>query len=165
MDDLRRLFTEIGCRQVETFIASGNVIFAPPRGTVPALIERIEHHLHRALGFEVRTFLRTGAELDAIARHPPFPASQVQSAGALVVGFLAGAPGAAARRALATLTSQHDVVEIHGRELYWLTRGRQSESPLSNAVFERALGVAATFRSITTVARLAERYGPSAGSG
>ena len=40
MDKLRALFTALGLKDVETFIASGNVLFAPSKGGVAALETR-----------------------------------------------------------------------------------------------------------------------------
>jgi uncharacterized protein (DUF1697 family) len=42
---LRALFEELGLDDVETFIASGNVVFSASAKNVPALERRIEQHL------------------------------------------------------------------------------------------------------------------------
>ena len=61
MDDLRRLFVKMDFDGVETFIASGNVVFeSRPKGGA-ALEKKIEAALHKALGYEVKSFLRSGA--------------------------------------------------------------------------------------------------------
>jgi uncharacterized protein (DUF1697 family) len=158
MDALRGHFTTLGLADVETFIASGNVIFSSRATSSAALVRRIEVALHEALGYEVATFLRTDAELAAIAQRRPFPAERIRTAGAFVVGFLADAPGAADRRKILALATDIDELHVHGREVYWLCRTRQSDSDFSGAVFERALGVRATFRGMNTVTRLAAAY-------
>ncbi len=61
MAALRAEFEALGLKDVETFIASGNVIFTAPTGNRAALERKIESHLHGALGYEVKTFLRTRA--------------------------------------------------------------------------------------------------------
>ena len=67
-----REFEALGLKDVETFIASGNVIFTAPPGSRAALERKIERHLHGVLGYEVKTFLRTEAEVAAIAGYKPF---------------------------------------------------------------------------------------------
>jgi uncharacterized protein (DUF1697 family) len=57
MDHLRSLFESLGYGEVETFIASGNVIFQSPDEDTRALEQQIEAHLRQALGYEVATFL------------------------------------------------------------------------------------------------------------
>ncbi|MBK7317117.1 MAG: hypothetical protein IPI86_05530 [Anaerolineales bacterium] len=51
-----------------------------------------------------------------------------------------------------------DDFHIHGRELYWLCRKKQSESKISNVVLEKALGLKTTLRGINTINKMAEKY-------
>src|SRR3954451_4103174 len=103
MAQLRALFEELGFSNVETFIASGNVIFDSPATDVQALEQQIENHLQTALGYAVATFLRSTAELAAVAAYQPFSQAQLAAeGGSLYVAFLRAAPGdAAAQRLLA----------------------------------------------------------------
>ena len=157
MEKLRGIFETLGFSGVETFIASGNVIFSS-RANPETLVPKIEHRLHQALGYEVRTFLRTGAEVAAVAGYKPFEDRQLQSAKALNVGFLHQPLGAAGVTAVMALKPGIDDFHVHGREIYWLCRTKQSESKVSNAVFERALRVPVTFRGLNTIHRLVARY-------
>ena len=162
MDELRRLFGTLGFTGVETFIASGNVVF-DTRASGGATVERtIEKALESALGYEVATFVRTPAELAAAASGARFAAAALAEAAALNVAFLAGAPDAAAARRILSLRTEVDDFLVSGREVYWLCRVKQSNSRFSNAVLERALGARATLRSMTTVRKLAERVAASA---
>lgn len=158
MQTLRTEFQALGFGGVETFIASGNVVFETKTVAGSALERRIAGRLERTLGYEVATFVRTGDELTAIARREPFAAADRAGAGALVVGFLAEPLSPAGRKALASLRTDIDDFVLAGREVYWLCRKKQSESLFSNLVFERATGVRTTFRSVTTVTRLAAKY-------
>jgi uncharacterized protein (DUF1697 family) len=160
MAQLRREFEALGLKDVETFIASGNVIFTSRSADRAALERKIEARLRRSLGFEVATFLRTGAELAAIVGCRPFDETQIASAGAFCVGFLSGPLDAAARRALMAFKTDIDDFHTNGREVYWLCRTRQGESTFTNTSMERALGIRATFRGINTLARLATKHGP-----
>ncbi|HEY7686119.1 MAG TPA: DUF1697 domain-containing protein [Gemmatimonadales bacterium] len=159
MEKLRGLFAALGLKDVATFIASGNVIFAKPVTGLPVLHQRIEDRLHAALGYEVKTFLRTEAEVAAIAAYQPFSKQQMHRAKTLNVGFLAAPLALSAKRLLMTLKTEVDDFHVHGRELYWLTKDKQSESTFSNALFERTLKVRATFRGIGTVTRLVATHG------
>src|SRR5262245_21910847 len=88
MERLRRLFEELSFDNVETFIASGNVLFESSAKNRAALEARIEKHLAEALGYEVAALVRTDDEVMAIARYQPFRDEDVKKAGAFVVGFL-----------------------------------------------------------------------------
>ena len=158
MGELRGLFEALGFKGVETFIASGNVIFEAPSKDVGALEQRIEDHLRKSLGYEVKTFIRTDGEVAAIARYKPFTASRRQSAGALCVGFLTEPLEAEGRKSLMTLKTEIDDFQLHGREVYWLCTKRQGESTFSNVRFEKTVKARTTFRGVNTVEKLAAKY-------
>ena len=115
MDKLRGLFVELGLKDVETFIASGNVMFTSPGTSLPALERKIATRLEESLGYDVATFLRTAPELVAIATYKPFPEAQIRRAGAFCVGFLGQPLDAAGKKSLATLASAIDHFKTHGR--------------------------------------------------
>lgn len=158
MAELRRLFLGLGVKEVETFIASGNVIFHSDAKDLRALALLIEGRLRRALSYEVSTFIRSAPELAAIAQYDPFPKSQLQFAQALNVAFLSEPPSPSARKLIMGLTTEIDDFQVHGREVYWLCRTRQSDSKFSNARFEKLLGTRATWRGRNTIARMAAKY-------
>lgn len=158
MDVLREVFESLGFSSVETFIASGNVIF-DALGGASTLEKTIEGALVAAFGFEVTTFLRTPAELAVVAEHEAFPASAVAKAKALYVGFLHVPPSAEGAKKLLTLRSDTNDFHVHGREFYWLAGEGMGASKISNTVLERLLGARTTMRSITTVRKLALKYG------
>lgn len=164
MEQLRALFEQLGFDAVETFIASGNVVFetaAPPDTSLEATIEA---HLEAALGYEVATFLRSDAEVAAVAAHRPLPEAAMAAFAAQNIGFLATPLSADEVAILQGFNSDIDDFHAHGREVYWLARVRQSDSRFNNNVFERALRRKATFRGVNTVRRLAAKY-PPAGAG
>lgn len=158
MDHLRGLFEDLGFAKVETFIASGNVIFDSKSKDIQTLERKIEKHLAEALGYEVKTFVRSIAELAAVASYRPFSDSEL-AAHALYVGFLAEGPGATARQKLVSFAGEIDALHIHDREVYWLCRAtRLTDSKFSGALAEKILGLRATFRNSTTVKKLAAKY-------
>ncbi|WP_457331560.1 DUF1697 domain-containing protein [Rhizobacter sp. P5_C2] len=159
MEALRALFEQFGLQQVETFIASGNVIFTSRSGEA-ALVRKIEQGLREGLGFEVDTFVRSVAELAQIAAHRPFDEAAMASAGALNIGFLAEPMAAPAVQTLMGLRSGIDDFHVHGREVWWRCAKKQSESTFSNVNFERACRLRTTFRGINTVRKLAARLVP-----
>ena len=159
MAQLRALFEELKFSNVETFIASGNVIFDAPATNVQSLEQQIERHLQSALGYAVATFIRSATELAAVARYQPFaPAQLAVEGGALYVAFLHAALDSAAAQKLLTLRTEVDDFHVHEREFYWLSRARMSDSTFSGALLEKTIGMPATMRNITTVRKLAAKY-------
>ena len=160
MERLRELFAEIGCSKVETFIASGNVIFESRVKSEAALQKRIETHLQKALGYEVGTFLRTDDELASVAAHRAFPEAKMVG-GTVYVAFLAVEPSHAAAEALTSHRGEVDEFKIHGREVYWLCRKNFSDSEFSGSRLEKTLGMRTTVRNSTTVRKLVAKYPPT----
>jgi len=159
MATLRGEFEAAGLTDVETFIASGNVVFRTPSKNTAAVERKIEARLEKALGYPVRTFVRTGAEVAAVTRHNAFSKTSIQRALALNVGFLAEPLGPPQTATVMSLKSKFDDFHVHGREIYWLCRVRQSESVFTNAKLEKRIGAAATFRGMNTLVRLVDKYG------
>ncbi len=159
MEHLRTLFEALGFSNVETFIASGNVIFTPPDTQAQTLEKQIERHLRQSLGYEVATFIRSASELAAIARHRPFPAAELDAEGNfLYIAFLPAPPKDEARQKLMTFRNVVDDFQVHEREIYWLARRKISELAFSGALLEKTIGMPATVRNVTTVRKLAAKY-------
>lgn len=159
MDYLRTLFEALGFANVETFIASGNVIFDSPSKNTKALERKIERHLQEVLGYEVTTFIRSPAELKKIASYEPFSAAELAGAGhVLYVAFLSETPGAEAQQKVLSLATAVDDFHLSGRELYWLCRTKVSDSQVSGALLTRTLGAQMTLRNSSTVKKLAAKY-------
>ncbi|MEW5987574.1 MAG: DUF1697 domain-containing protein [Chloroflexota bacterium] len=159
MDHLRRLFAAMGFANVETFIASGNVIFEATAASPRDLEQKIGASLQESLGYSVATFIRTTAELAAIASYQPFPAAELNAEGhTLYVAFLTDPPREEARQKLLAFTSADDEFHVAGREVYWLCRTRMSESAFSGALLEKTLNMPATLRNATTIKKIAAKY-------
>lgn len=161
MDRLRQIFESLSFSSVETFIASGNVIFESRSKNVKTLEKKIENGLREALGYEVVTFIRTETELIEIANHQPFSQSDLAAAVSLNIVFLGETPNEESRQGLMALRTQFDDLHLNGREIYWVGRKKQSESTISNAVFNKTLGQPATVRGANTVKKMAAKYSGS----
>ena len=154
MDALRAAFEALAFRNVETFIASGNVIFDSRARDLAALERKIEAQLLTSFGFEIHTFVRTLDEVAALAVHTAFDAPATTQ----VVGFLRSAPTPQALRTIAQMATDVDRLQVQGRELFWFSDDRQSESVFSNAAFERALDMRTTFRGLSTLRKLVAKH-------
>ena len=155
MDALRAQFEALALTSVSTFIASGNVIFETRARDMAALEQKIEKQLLGAFGFELHSFVRSAAELAEIAACRPFDAHELAQSASFVVGFVARPFDTAQQNIVKGFNTELDAFHAQGRELYWMSRNKQSESKFSNAAFERALGLRATFRGMNTVQRIA----------
>lgn len=157
MDALRASFEALDFAGVATFIASGNVIFETPEGDERALKARIEQHLHATLGYPVPTYLRTSDELVAVAAYEPFPGNKVEAAGGtLAIMFMDGPIPEASAATLRSFATPRDWFHIHGREIYWLSEGKMTESLVDWRLVGKSVTLPPnTMRNATTVRKLA----------
>jgi uncharacterized protein (DUF1697 family) len=158
MAELCALFEQARLTDVQSVIASGNVLFASRSGDAAALEQRIQTALRKGLGYDVATFVRTAGELDAVVAHDPFDAKDpvLESDTLHVIFTRAPIDRARAERILA-LGTDYDEFHVFGREVFWRTRGRSSDSPIKPGAFARAFGDPGTARNITTVRKLAAK--------
>jgi uncharacterized protein (DUF1697 family) len=157
MTELCTLFEGARLTNVRSVIASGNVLFEA-RATTAALEKRIESALSKGLGYDVATFVRTPDELDAVVAHDPFdPDDPVLEAHTVHVIFTRSTiPRTTAERIVA-LGTDYDEFHVFGREVFWRTRGRSSDSPIKPGAFARAFDEPGTARNINTVRKLATK--------
>jgi uncharacterized protein (DUF1697 family) len=148
-------FAGLGFSRVETFIASGNVIFDSRAQNAAALERKIGERLRQALGYHVGVFIRTPGELHAIAAFAPFLLDEPAPPLPDNVIFLAQPPDAAAASGVLALGTATDEYRIRGREIYWRRRRKLGASPYSTAALEKALRRPFTVRTAATVATIA----------
>lgn len=157
MDTLRGLFSAMKFSNVETFIASGNVIFDTKAEPDERLEQKIEKHLEKALGYEVATFVRSIEEIHAISVYQPFSAELVKTAHAVHVGLMRSGLTAGTLEKAKGCAGEDDDFHVSGREVYWLCRISTADSKFPK-LFEKAAGQTATYRNMNTMARLAKKY-------
>lgn len=157
-EELRGHVEALGFQGVQTFRASGNLLLDGGRRSDETLQKLLEDGLQGALGYAVPTFIRSAAELLALAQASPFDLSR--SAGKLQVVLLQRAPGAAAREEVLTMDGPADRLALAERELFWLPDGPMSDSELDWKAIERLVGPT-TIRTMGTIEQLAKRCSTS----
>jgi uncharacterized protein (DUF1697 family) len=158
METLRTAFDQMGFANVQTVIASGNVVFETPQKRVSRIEQAIESGLEDALGFDVTTFVRTGPELRDLAEHPLVSGQSLKNGDSVFVAFLHDTPALETTRKLTALKAEGERVVVHHHHVLWLVRGRFSDSSLSGPTLERTLGVPATLRNATTIRRMLDKF-------
>jgi len=155
MADLAEIFSDAGCREVRTYIQSGNVVFtADPRqaaripDVVPAMIAE-------RLGLRAPIVMRTHAEWRRVVTNNPFLKSGADTA-ALHVAFLAETPQPRRIAALDPDRSPGDFFAARGRDIYLHLPNGVGRTKLTNAWFDAALGTTSTLRNWRTVLTLLE---------
>ena len=154
MDRLRAVLTTRGFDNVETLIASGNVLFRAPGRSDAALERTIEATLEQAFGFTVTTMVRSAAEMQKIAAREPFGAT---GEARIHIAFLKTPPPVEGVKKVVALCGDSEGICLEGRELYFQIEGRMMDSAMFRAPIEKLLGVPMTVRNANTVRKLADK--------
>ena len=155
MEQLRRIFESIGLTNVETVIASGNVVFDAKAKSAKTIEKKLQAHLEKSLGYTVATYVKSMEEVMEIANHKPF--KKTPKNGTLFIAFASDSPSKEAQEKLLSLESKTDKFYFRDREIYWLCLTRFSDSKFSGPSLEKTLGVAVTVRGSGTIARIAAK--------
>jgi uncharacterized protein (DUF1697 family) len=110
----------------------------------------------------VDTFLRTRAEVAALAAYRPFAKADLENEShTLYVGFLTGPLSAAQARGFVACRTDIDDLHVAGREYYWLCRIKSNESKVWTSPAMRALKLpSSSMRNLTTIRKLAAQFPP-----
>jgi uncharacterized protein (DUF1697 family) len=151
MPALREVFAAAGARDVETYLQSGNVLFAHDAPDAAAF----EAAFADAFGFATVVLLRTAEDLRTLLAAAP-PAEEAGDSRAV---FLARPPDAGRVDALAGADVAPDRFAWAGGDLVVHHPNGFHRARLTVNRIEGLLGVDATLRNWRTVAALAERLG------
>jgi uncharacterized protein (DUF1697 family) len=158
MSRLRTLFEELNFTEIETVVASGNVLFTAAGRRKAELKSVIEAHLESSLGYAADTFVRTMPELRKIAAVNPFPGETDPSYNVHVAFCQRKLPTAKARQ-LESITTEYDAFRVTGAEFYWLTRGPISNSEVWRLPEMKRIEMpSCTMRNRTTLRKIVEKY-------
>ena len=158
---LKLAFEEIGFDQVETFIASGNVIFTSKKA--PATIEvAVERHLKHSLGYPVETFVRSAGRVAEIGDRAPVRRSEPTEGaddGTLHVGFFKTPLPTELADRMNEIRTEVDHFVVSGSEYFWHSQVGVSQSKVWALPEIRAVKLpTSTMRNITSIRKLITRH-------
>ena len=90
METVRKVFADLGFRNITTVLASGNVVFEADQTDKNALAESLERALSLALSYNVAVIIRTKDELTRLVKSNPFKDVMVIPQTRLYVTLLKG---------------------------------------------------------------------------
>jgi uncharacterized protein (DUF1697 family) len=153
MKDLAELFVAAGCKDVRTYIQSGNVLFQASAKVAGKLGNAITDEIAKRFGHRTPVVLRTVEQLRDVVAHNPFLAAGVPE-DKLHVMFLADEPGADRVAGLDPDRSPPDAFIVRGREVFLHLPEGVAGSKLTNAYFDGKLATVSTGRNWRTVTTL-----------
>ena len=156
MADLRTMLEDLGLRDAQTLLQSGNAVFRGDRGDTDELERILERALAKRLGVRTDFMVRTAAEWRAAIAGNPFPREAERDPGRTVLFCLKDAPPPEAVTALQEAISGREVVRAKGRSAYAIFPDGMGRSRLTITLLEKKLGTRGTGRNWNTVLKLGE---------
>lgn len=152
MKELKALLDGMGCKNVSTYIQSGNVVFSHKEFQARALEASIARAVNSTFGFEPRVMLLTSDQLIAARSNNPFPAAECEPK-TLHFFFLSENVERADWEALDSLKSNTECFELIKDVFYLYAPDGIGRSKLAAKV-EKHLGVPVTARNWRTVEKV-----------
>jgi uncharacterized protein (DUF1697 family) len=150
MAELKELAAELGATDVSTYIASGNLLCAPP-GKTAEFDRALEAAIKTRYGYFREVISRTPAQLQKALDQHPFEIVEPRYS---YVYFLTGKPEAKAVKAFAAMDFGGDEYRVIGEDLHIRYRDGAGKSDLDAKAIAKALGVQGTGRNLNTVRKL-----------
>jgi uncharacterized protein (DUF1697 family) len=155
MAQLKTMFETLGFERVRTYLQSGNVVFDTRKSDLTALTKQIQKQILQDFACDLRLVLKTADEHSRIVTANPFLKRKSIDAKFLHATLLLEATTASlADRKLPTLEGE-EIAQTAEAVYLHLPHG-SGRTKLSNAFFEKALGVGATTRNWYTMTALEE---------
>jgi uncharacterized protein (DUF1697 family) len=152
MEVLRKIFEDLGLKNVRTFLASGNVLFEADSTDGTTLEQQIEHVLPATIGFQSSVIIRTTDEIRHLVVLHPFAHIPLNPARKTYVTLVQGRPE----------TSLVFPVEGKGYTILGIVDGvicsvvdlTEAKTPDLMKVLDKEFGKGNTTRSWNTIERI-----------
>ena len=150
MRELIGILERLGCKDIRTYIQSGNAVFRTGNGPAKKLAEAISSRIEKAHGFKPKVLLLSAAALTKAIANNPFSTADGR---ALHFMFLAARPKQPDLAGLMAIKSKTEQFRLVANVFYLYAPDGVGRSKLVAKV-ESALGVPVTGRNWNTINKL-----------
>jgi len=154
MKAFREMLEDLGCRDVETYIQSGNAVFRTNERSLSSLSNRIGSRIEEAHGFRPHILLLSAGDFERAIEENPFPEGEANHK-SLHFFFLDSPPKKPDLERLNEMKADTERFELKKRVFYLHAPEGIGYSKLAMGV-EKALGVPTTARNWRTVSKILE---------
>ena len=153
MAELKTMYEELGFKNVQTYIQSGNVLFQTKKTTPEKLSEKVEKKIKALFGFDVKVLHLTIEDIERIIQENPFK-KEAENEERVYVAFLISQPESEERlQKLLALDHSPDKFIVTKNAIYIYCQ-HYGTTKISNNFFEAKLKLAATTRNWKTTVKL-----------
>lgn len=154
MDALRKMYEDLGYKNIQTYIQSGNVIFQCKKSKQNDLAKKISTQIAKQFGFEVPVIVMEVRELKEIILNNPFLNDHLKDLSHLHVTFLSSAPDSVNFENIKQGQPQGEKIALIGKTIYLYCPNGYGKTKFTNTWLENKLKVNATTRNWKTTNEL-----------
>ena len=155
MHHVRDAFIAAGCRNVRSYIASGNLLFEVAPSRLASTVKALKKRLRRLLDGEPEMCVRRISDIERLIRSDPFKALRQHSRTKLYVSFLTDTPRVKIALPVSDPRERLEIIGATGREMFLVSRPKSNGWYGFPHAFVERFGVVSTTRTWSTVTRLA----------
>jgi uncharacterized protein (DUF1697 family) len=155
MTELKLLFEHLGFEKVETYIQSGNVVFAASKIDPTVIVKKISSGIKKEFGFDVQIMVINDGEIKRTIKNNPFIKSK-KDVDKLYVTFLSDVPFEENIKKLKLVDYNPEEYFIDGKKIYLYVPSGYGKAKLNNNFFENKLKVSGSTRNWKTIIKLNE---------
>ena len=155
MEKLKKAFESLRFKNVQTLLASGNVLFEAPQIDTIALEQKIEENLKKTFGQEIGVLIRTMEELQHLNVSQPFKGIDVTPQTRLYLTLFSGKPKNSLKIPYTSPDKSFKILRVSGREVcsVLILSPNSRTIDLMN-ILEKEFGQKVTTRNWNTIIRI-----------
>lgn len=150
MAELRQLAEALGWKDSQTYIQSGNLLFAAS-GTASSLQAELEKAIRDHFSFDVPVVVCALADMEKALAACPYADEAEERANLVHIGFTASKLGKGVVADLEPYCKNGERVAVQGKFLWSDCPNGVGRSKLTPAVLDRAVGASVTMRNVKTL--------------
>jgi uncharacterized protein (DUF1697 family) len=154
MDALREMCSQMGLKDVRTYIQSGNIIYSYKKILPKKLDALLNENIKKSFGYDVPVITLTVPELQAVIKTNPMSKQKSRDQAFMHVTLLDKKPESEKVKAIMDGDYQGHEFEWIDRAIYLYTPGGYGNTKLNNSFFEKKLKVSGTTRNWKTINEL-----------
>ena len=151
MADLRTLLTQIGYKNVQTYIQSGNVILQASETSTTKIENEVHHAIQNHFGFDVSVIAKTREELHLIFANCPFSEAKKEDSYFILFNKV---PELILVEEVEKIQHDNEEFVIINDGLYFYTAAGYGRTKFNMKTFEKILKVSGTSRNFKTMVKL-----------
>ena len=155
MEKLKSDFETLGFKNVKTFIQSGNVLFDSGGKDSSALEKKIEKGLLNEYNSEIKTMVRTTAEIRELVERNPFANITPDESVKFYVCFSSEEIESQPKLPVVSEKEACEIIEINGKEIFVVSRRmKDGRYGFPNSFIEKKLTKFSTARNWNTIRKM-----------